>query len=303
MIDTTKLFNVRTIVTHDGCPDGVASAMILKVAMPDAKVVFARYGSAELAALPATEGMLFCDFSPPADRVQEFVDVGAIVLDHHKTARAVVEAFGENGVFGDEATEPGVCGAVLAYRVAIVGAGVRDDAIEDFATLAGIRDTWQRQDPRWIEACAQAEALRFWPREYLVGLTPFRWAERMAIGGTLLQKKAEQVEEKIREAYRCEIAGQRVVMFDGSVETSDAMEALKAGTDLVVGFRYLCDGGRQRLNLSCRSRGLDVSAFAKRHGGGGHTQAAGCTLDVLPGDANPYERVRELIGLWLGARS
>lgn len=34
------LRQVRTIVTHDNCADGIASALILHAALPDARIVF-----------------------------------------------------------------------------------------------------------------------------------------------------------------------------------------------------------------------------------------------------------------------
>ena len=105
---------VKTIVAHEKCPDGIAAALILKDVLPEARVIFCQYSTPEHETLAAEPGMLFADFSPPKARVQEFVDKGAVVLDHHKTAKDIVAAFGDNGVFGDEIAEPGVSGAVLA---------------------------------------------------------------------------------------------------------------------------------------------------------------------------------------------
>jgi len=115
-LDLQKLLAVKTIVTHAACPDGVASAMILKSILPNAEVLAIHYNSPEQTNLKATEGMLFCDFTPPPERVTEFVEAGALVLDHHIKQKAVVDAFGSNGVFADEKLEPGISGAMLAYR-------------------------------------------------------------------------------------------------------------------------------------------------------------------------------------------
>lgn len=115
-INAEKLQTIRTIVTHENCSDGLASAMILKSVLPGAQVVFLSYNSAAHKELSAIPGMIFCDFSPYVERVQEFIDAGAIVLDHHKYQKDVVEAFGPNGVFADETSNPGVAGALLAYR-------------------------------------------------------------------------------------------------------------------------------------------------------------------------------------------
>ena len=109
--------NIKTIVTHDKCADGRASALILLDVFPGANVVFCNYNTPEYNDLPATEGMIFCDIVPPAHRVEEFIAVNAIVLDHHKTNKEIVAKFGDNGRFADEATEPGVSGASLAFEV------------------------------------------------------------------------------------------------------------------------------------------------------------------------------------------
>ena len=47
--------------------------------------------------------------------------------------------------------------------------GRSPEAVRDFATLAGIRDTWQTQDPRWSDACALSEMLLFYPQRYWLG--------------------------------------------------------------------------------------------------------------------------------------
>src|ERR1700679_2840748 len=116
MFDLKRLAAIKTLIIHGGgCTDGIASAMILRSVLPDAEIKFVQYMTPEQVNLEPKEGMLFCDITPVADRVKDFVAVEALVLDHHKTARAVVEAFGSLGAFGDEKADPGVCGAVLAY--------------------------------------------------------------------------------------------------------------------------------------------------------------------------------------------
>ena len=158
-----KLRTVRTIVSHRNCPDGTASALILHDALADngkLNLIFAQYGTEALEKIPVEAGMIFCDITPPPDRTQEFVDAGALVLDHHKTAESTVRAYGENGIFS---SEPGVSGAMLAYREVwhpIYLTGSEHMAfptnIEGIALLAGIRDTWQKEHVLWLEACHQA---------------------------------------------------------------------------------------------------------------------------------------------------
>lgn len=108
MITTDRLRAVHTIVTHANCPDGIASAILLHDVLPEAKIVFVQHQTLEHKSLPVSEGVLFVDFAPHETQAQQFVEAGAMILDHHKTARAIVEAFGDNGRFGDEVQDPGV---------------------------------------------------------------------------------------------------------------------------------------------------------------------------------------------------
>ena len=323
-----QLSGVKTIITHEGCPDGIASAIILKDAFYDRQldIRFMMYGTPAYAALKPEPGMLFCDFSPAAPDAPGFVEAGALILDHHRTARAVVEGFGANGVFGDEKTQPGVCGASLAYEHIWLPAWVRatklipsrtredDEAIgrrnfvERFARLAGIRDTWQRQSPEWTEACAQADLLRFMGADRLLakplwGLAA-DWTEHYKwVGDVLLERNARSVQKAIKGAFRFKSdKGTRVIMFDSTGLSSDVAEACGEEFDLVIGFGYTSDDPTlpPKIILSTRSHTtFDCAAFVQRFGGGGHTKAAGCTIVAEPLETtpNPYILVRDLLNL------
>jgi len=322
MIAIEKLKAVRTIVTYESCPDGIASAILLHDALPGARIVFAQYGTRALAELAAEPGMLFCDFAPPPDRVQPFLDAGALVLDHHKSARAIVEAFGADAVFGDEAANPGVSGATLAEREVwrVICGPSRSEAAgtaaRELARIAGVRDTWQRQDPSWDAACAQAEALRFYPVNHWLELKdPFASGhpallQMLKVGELLVEKHAMRVKRAIERSWRATTKkGTRLVVFEGLSLTSDAAEALDKETDLVVGFGYEVDNGAggaagagtstgaPKAIFSTRSHtGYDCAALAKHYGGGGHSAAAGFGHGFVPGDPeagmrDPYSEV------------
>jgi hypothetical protein len=331
-----KLLAVKKIVTHENCPDGTASAILLHDVLPDAEIVFMQYQTAAHKELNPEPGMLFADFSPFEGRNQEFVEAGALVLDHHKTAKPVVEAFGKNGIFGDEADEPGVCGAVLALRhvwlpmkeaqqnhrfsSVMPTFGMEDEnglraefegltsRAAAFATLAGVRDTWQNKSPDWRKACVQAEMLRFYPPEnWLEVFNPFRyennpfWAERMKLGKLIVEKHEVAVKKSIEKAYRFTTAkGTRVIMLSNTHTTSDAAEVLDSEADLVVGFGYEVDKGTPKAYFSTRSRGnFDCGAFCKSLGGGGHTKAAGFNFPLEIGaTTEPYSLFAQLLGVW-----
>ena len=314
MLSVEKLLAVKTIIVHDSCPDGTASAILLRDAYAGQSVTFRfiQYGTAEHLNLTPEPGMLFCDFSPPADRVQEFIDVAAIVLDHHKTAKPVVEALGDNGIFGDEGSTPGVAGATLAYEYVWLplkcaqsgGVDERDAQFaRDFAILAGIRDTWQRQDPRWKAACVQAYILHFFTNDKWLA-TPLTaiaadWEKAFKpIGEALWVKHEKSVQRIVKEAYRFITAkGTRVVMFADIVNTSDVAEALGSEVDLVVGFLPVNMDGKLKYIFSTRSHTtFDCASFAKANGGGGHLRAAGFTYPVeMHSTLNPFAVTKTLI--------
>jgi oligoribonuclease NrnB/cAMP/cGMP phosphodiesterase (DHH superfamily) len=312
-ISLGTLRDVKIIYVHKNCPDGTASAMILKHAL-NLPVVFLQYGTEEYINLQAVPGMLFCDTTPPHDRVKEFVDSGAIVLDHHKGAQAIVSMFGDRGVFADEKREPGVCGAVLAYREVWVPLLGIDGGVEDLAKLAGIRDTWQTRDPRWNEACAQSSWVMFFGEDECLKAPIFgdqdRWAFRSIVGSMLFSEHMRKITKAVEGSFRTSLHGLKIAILQGATNSSDSAEMLgeESKVDIVVGFSYYDDGeeGREqwspefskvlKLVCSCRTHTtFDVSKLAKFYGGGGHTKAAGFTVQVNESQPTPYRAILGLI--------
>lgn len=330
VIPIDELRAVRVVISHgypDGaCPDGLAAAMVIQDVLPKAEIRFVVHNTRAHEDLVAEPHMLFVDMVPPEKRASEFVAAGAIVLDHHKSSEGVVALFGERGVFGDEAADPGVSGAVLAFEHvwrplapfsvwASYSGEVPDsdiDYVQKFSALAGVRDTWQTNDPRWRAACAQAKVLRFFlPEDWLDGdpLDELRLTSRMEMLGDLLMRKEENETKRLLEsAYRFRTPkGTRVVVLP-STYVSDAATRIKDEADVVVGFNFRMGSGEiPDLRLSFRSRGtFDVARIAKTLGGGGHTNAAGAAVPIdlggLPHDhydeastRNPYTVIRDIL--------
>jgi nanoRNase/pAp phosphatase (c-di-AMP/oligoRNAs hydrolase) len=108
------------------------------------------------------------------------------------------------------------------------------------------------------------------------------------------------VRDAAKNAVRTHIGGRRVAILSREDLISDVAEVLRDEVDIVIGFAYVQSGDRVSLKWSLRSRGdVDVAAIAERHGGGGHTAAAGFH-EVIIGDghmahmANPYARAEVL---------
>lgn len=302
MIPVDVLRAVRKIVVHANCPDGKAAAVILHAALPDAEIVEVAYDSTAHVDMRAEPGMLFCDFAPHRTRIAEFVEAGAIVLDHHKGAESIVRAFGERGVFADEKGEPGVSGAVLAYlhvtdRLWPFDPSGRTGGSLNLARLIGIRDTWQRSSPDWQRACEVSAAVRFLPLDDALRRGPagvMRFADE--VGALFLRKQMEAAKETAATAVRLTVDSLRVAVIPSVSLTSDVADALRDDVDIVAGFDYVHDARGVRLQWSLRSTGgVDVSAIARRHGGNGHTAAAGFYVALPP--QNPYQCAAGLLSV------
>jgi len=294
------LDKVETIICHANCADGIASAIILHQVFPNAAVKFIQYSTKEHQELEATPGMIFCDFSPHRERVDEFVKAGAIVLDHHRTQKEVVEKFGELGFYADEWDEPGVSGAVLAYRHIWSKRYIHAHVIGRFAELAGVRDTWQKQSSLWDEAQVQSAMLTFFPVEDLLEDKQFfaTLEKRMKVGEVVLAKKKETTERVTRDAYFASTKEGITYAIVPTLETSDVAEAIDSSrADFLIGFAYRTElGTAPKLILSMRSRSnYDVSKLCQAYGGGGHTKAAGCSVTVVPYDLHPYGQIQKLV--------
>ncbi len=295
-------------IIHKNCADGLAAAMILRDVLPTIQVSFVQYSTREHQELVAQPGMIFADFSPYRDRAKDFLEAGAIVLDHHAKAWDICKPFVDAGLgaFGHEKTEPGVSGALLTYKevwVPLYRAGVQDAEREarvaQLAMLAGIYDTWQTKNPLWEKAREQTEALVFWHREHCLGTPWNKWDELLVPGRDLRKRTDGRVKMLLGGASRfTSPKGRRVVAFDGLVESSIAAEAVGQQADLVTGFGIFISKGEvaPKLHFSCRAHtGFDVGAFAVAHGGGGHSAAAHLSVTLERHSYQPFTILEELL--------
>lgn len=314
MIELAKLQSLSHIVAHENCADGIISAMILKHVLPAARVTFCQYETPLHKTIPAEPGMIFCDFSPHLSRVQEFLDVETIVLDHHGgPAGEATRAFVEKGLgaFADMKQDVGVSGALLAYQNVwlplwgqILGSELENsinhatrNSVQSLAELAGVRDTWQTKDPRWPQACEVEQASRFWPWTIMEKAQPNTWwSEIYAIGPVLSAKNAKTVEKCIENAHRFKTKGGRnVLVFEGLKPSSDVSEAVGSGA-LVIGFGFTVEGGVPKMIFSSRSKdAFNCRNLALAHGGGGHVAAAGFSLELELAYPNPYVLVERVL--------
>jgi len=287
-----QLKKVQKVITHRDCSDGTASAIVLHSALPGAIIQFVQYGTKEHRELKAEPGLLFCDMSPPLERVSEFKD--SLILDHHKYAKELVESLG--GVYASEDTEPGVSGAVLAFREVWLPIKSKvkgsqhtlyiQTQLLKLSKLAGIYDTWQTSNPDWESARHLAEALKLFPwyswteieEEYDPDFIEDILEKRLAIGELLVNRSDDFAERSAREAYRHSLStGHTLAIVQGTHIVNKASEF--TGCDLTIAFHFVVEESKPSIRFSCRSKGsFDVGLLAKYYGGGGHVHAAGFSI-------------------------
>jgi hypothetical protein len=308
---------VKRIIVHGKCADGMASAIILYDALK-IEPEFIIHGSQEYDDLEATEGMLFCDISPPEHRYEDFVKVGAVVLDHHRGSQAIVEAFGENGVFADEDKDPGISGAFLAFRevwqqmfqLPQFGADHTEyNIMVTLALLAGIYDTWQHNHPDWGLAGAQVCALTFYSWDYWkkkLDNKVYDFSNELRVGQMIYNDRASKVVKLAESVINFECSGYNVAVFnDPDHFTSEVAEALRVkGINVIAGFRYSKKNvydNKPLILFSIRTDGsIDASDLAKTiPGGGGHTKAAGFAEVIDLTELNAFAAFKEIFEVYI----
>jgi len=291
-IPLSTLKKVSKIYVHKHCPDGMASAMILNDAFRmlgrHVPIVFIAHNTPEheTAGLdacedPSCEMVLFCDMAPTRKFLKTYgARKNFIILDHHSKQRDIVEAFGERGIYADAKTEPGVSGAMLAFREVWdpinreMGThdflfGKYPNWIRDFAMDIGARDTWQIGSQLFYPGSWAAQKLMSKPAEYWLNPRgtdefgdpsapePYLYKHEIAEGKVLFEVHMEAVAETVKQCVFYDIRDTKkgaVELFvflertSGFRLTSDVAEALRQPSPMrpqkpavVAGFSYNVD--------------------------------------------------------------
>lgn len=274
--------NEPLVISHGSCFDGFTAAWIAdkhwRPAGPGVSPehFFATYGKpAPLVTQVRGRHVLMVDFSYPRPVVELMATVAMslIVLDHHKTARADLEGLGY-ALFDEKRS-----GAAIAWDV--LTRGKPRPALVDYVQD---RDLWTNSLPQTHEVTAWMSAVKM---DFL------SWdllAEEVSCGiaaqkGASVLAYIEQYGRKARaEVTFEEVGGYKVPCINlPYMNCSEHVHELlneHENVAFAVGYFRRGDG---RWQFSLRSRpGFDVSEIAKWYGGGGHAQAAGFEVLVLP---------------------
>jgi len=299
------------IFYHANCTDGFGAAFAAwKVFGDDAEYVPVSYGQIKTADDVDLLGnikdhhVFILDFSFPRP-VMEYIFATAIHttwLDHHKTAFEMwtpEEPFKDDSFYNITTQKHRIVldnsrsGALIAWDFFHGGTVIPKLVlhIDDY-------DRWQFKNHNTKAFSRALRALKPWTFEQWN--SEFLWVEHseryqdvLMIGNILLDDHKGRVESAAKHAAQCTLTHtnyMETVHFAGlsvnaSPDLSSDLGHELANKSSTFGLVYHIGQDRQ-VKCSLRSNGdYDVSAIAKRFGGGGHKNAAGfeCTLAQLAG--------------------
>jgi bifunctional oligoribonuclease and PAP phosphatase NrnA len=245
--------------------------------------------------LPDTEALLVCVDTPVPKRLGRLAGrvelAGSVlVVDHHATNTF----YGSCNVV-DETAE---ASAILVFRI-LDAMGVELDEPIARGIYAGIvTDTsgFRRASPETHRMAARLLAAGVDPEAVvrrIVDERPFTWLPMLSsvLSEAELEPEAAQGKGFVHAVVRVDAA--RTVRAEEVESVIDVVRSVREAAVAAVLKQDLANPAQWQISL--RSTGIDVSAVAAGFGGGGHRQAAGCTIagtaeEVLAGLREALER-------------
>lgn len=281
------------VIYHAHCTDGFGAAYAAWKKFGDlAEYVPMNYGEPEHGDVdllqakigtPDNRQVYVLDFSFPIDITKWLIKNSAffVWLDHHKTAFEMW-AGDERELYLDETEYTNIIldnsksGAMLAWEyfhpsneLPIIIRHIDD------------RDRWKfnLRGSKEIHASLQTE--KPWTFEMWDALTSNdNYGALFSQGGAILKAQTQQVASTASYSRKCQIGDATGLSVNTNVHISEVGHELAKKSGSFGLIWYL--NADNRANCSLRSEGdYDVSAIARRFGGGGHKNAAGFNCDVV----------------------
>lgn len=279
------------VIYHGGCNDGFCAAWLAwKHFNGEADFHPANYGEPPPDVTDRTVYILDFSYKRPVMLEMAKAAKKLFVLDHHKTAAKELEGLSLVHGHPDEGTN-----IFCKFDMAKSGGRL---TWEHFAGIERDRYTLAtevfRSEP-WLVAFTEDRDLWLWklhaskeinaalasyPREFETWDMFSNWkGEQLANfareGAAILRYQRQLVDLAVQNAVEIEIDGHKVLSVNTTCLVSEIGERLAKDRPFGATFFIRGSDGKKIWSLRSRDGGIDVSEVAKRHGGGGHKQAAG----------------------------
>jgi len=260
------------IVYHKDCPDGFCAAFLAKRCYADAELSGCTHGEP----IPFNEvdckDVLVVDFSWKRDDCLLLKNMAKSfrILDHHKTAEAELKGL-----------------PFATFDMNRSGAGLTWDVLFPnqprpwYVDYVEDRDLWHWALPRSKEVSGFVMALPHTIEAWSV-LDSMTWEQAAEKGDAIRLHIEHYIEKVAAQAQFGSLDGNTVAVVNAAYPNiSDVGNRLCETAEIGLGWFERGDG---QIQFSLRSVGdLDVSAIAKRFGGGGHKNASGFQVPCAQG--------------------
>jgi len=253
------------VLYHAECSDGFGAAWAIWKQFPQARFVPVKHGAPPPPDLQG-QRIVIVDFSYARSILEAMAaeTKDLLILDHHITSEKALE--GLPYAYFDQTKS----GAVLAWEWAHGTAAPW--------LLRYIQDkdlwTWALPESREISAALASYPFDFHVWDQL--LQPTLEQE----GRAILRYEQELVSKLVAHAPMVEFQGETIPAVQSSVLTSQIGERLSPHHPFCVIWHDR--DGRRYFSMRSRSDGTDVGTIAASFGGGGHTHAAGFSVELAP---------------------
>jgi len=274
----------RICYFHAGCPDGFGAAWSVWKAWGDGARYVPRGHESDPPRNPHVGGtVVFVDIAPDNEYLRQLAEDAAhvVVLDHHLTARERYQADpGVENVMDDGGHrvvfDLAQSGAVLAWRHFHPGA-----ATPPLLAYVQDQDLWQWALPRSeeVNAAIGSHQRQFAVWDALAARSPDELARE---GEPILRAQRAELLRVLQSVHPVTVSDHRVEAVNAQQNRSHLGHELakRAAFGHPIGLVYRVTG--RQVDASIYSIGeVDVSAIARRYGGGGHRNASGFSVPLL----------------------
>jgi nanoRNase/pAp phosphatase (c-di-AMP/oligoRNAs hydrolase) len=275
---------------HSADLDGHCSGAIVAIAHPDAELVGIDHGDPfPWEAIEKGETVYMVDFSlsPPEAMLALDALANLVWIDHHRSAIGNHGCEHIKGVrrIGTAACE--LCWEYFAkglFSTAPMPIAVRFLGRYDVNEIEENENILPFQYGMRNRKTRPEEAINFWRRLLYADISePEFILQIIAEGKTVLRYIAEYEARYARmSAYDAVLDGLRFVCVNKLLANSRLFREVYDPERHDGMLAYGWAGDKWKCALYTDKTGLDLSAVAKRHGGGGHAQAAGFVCEALP---------------------
>lgn len=263
------------VIYHKGCNDGFGASWVLQMVYPEADFYDAYHGTNP----PDSTGrdVIMVDFAYPRAMIEEIRKVckSFILIDHHVTAQEDLQGIPD-----------------CYFDLTKSAARLTFDKLVEWNKLSGSipplilyvedRDLnkWKLPDTREINAALTSNPMTFDSWSEFNQLLCDNPDLIISQGKSILRFQSMLVDSIVARAREVVLDSYQILASNASVLWGDVAERLASNRPFGLAW-YRREDGKYIYSLRSDDSGVDVSAIAKKWGGGGHPHQSGICLDRL----------------------